>query len=96
MGRAWRKEFDADVDRLSWQAGGDVARRIRTYKAYPPKGPHANKPKLTAYVVMDMASAPSELADEFAKFARKWNLGVCPVLNANGCLVGNGHEQENV
>ena len=65
-------------------------------RAYPPKGPHANKPKLTAYVVMDMASAPPELADDFAKFARKWNLGVCPVLNANGCLAGNGHEQENV
>ena len=76
MGRAWRKEFDADVDRLRWQAGGDLARNIRRYKAYPPKGPHANKPKLTAYVVMDMASAPSELADELAKFARKWNLGM--------------------
>ena len=78
MARAWRKEFDADVDRLYWLTDDEALRRnLKRYKAYPPT---SYREKLETFVVMDIVaeSAPLELRQALVRFAAKWKLNLPP------------------
>ncbi len=76
MGRAWRKEFDADVDHLCCLADDATLRRnLERYKAYPPRD---YREKLEAFIVMDIVdgSASLELKRALVRFAAKWKLNL--------------------